>query len=499
MVETKNYTVHLLINNEEVRADKYTEIRDPGRLTEVVGTVALGNANHVERAVQAAHKAFPSWRQVSFEKRSELLLKAADLLEEKAEFLVPLMARETGILLSKCKGEIPAAAEVIRSTVHKARAFLEPEIHENDHNWISIEKVPLGVIAALPAWNVPIAIAMSKVAPILITGNTVVVKPSPNASIALSIILKEMAELFPPGVINIIHGGAEVGSALTSHPLVRKISLTGGGSTASQIMRSAADSLKRVHFELGGNDPAIILDDANLQEVIPKVAEGAFSRSGQVCVAMKRIYIPEKLYKDACDLFVHYVNQFKIGYELDANATFGPVNNKNQYYYVKELIEQSKQGGAKVLELGEKLEPENWENGYYISPTVVLDPDPDMDVVTREQFGPVVPLVCYRTIEEVIYLANNTEYGLGSTVWTTDTERGLSIARQIEAGMTGINGTIDSPLGFLHVPFGGVKQSGIGWERGEAGLREFVDYHGITHHKTINLTAKKSSLTAGQK
>lgn len=477
------YRIDLLINNEDVTTANYTEVRDPGRLTEAVGTVAQGNAELVDKAVQAAHQAFLSWRNVSLEERSALLLKAADVLQQEAAILAPLLTRESGMILSNYRMEIPAAAEAIRTTVELAEAFFKPEQMRDEKTWVSVEKRSLGVIAALTPWNVPMTITMNKLAPVLVTGNTIVVKPSPFSCMAVTLALKKMAALFPPGVINVVHGEADVGIALTTHPLVRKITLTGGGRTATAVMKSAADSLKRVHFELGGNDPAIVLDDANLEKVIPKIAEGSFVRSGQVCVATKRVYIPKNLYQDACDLFIGHVQAYTIGHGLNPDASFGPVNNHGQYQFVKDLIARTKNSKAEVRELGTKLEPDNWENGYYLHPTVVINADAQQEVVVCEQFGPVIPLVSYDTEEEVIQLANNTEYGLGSSIWTSDEERGLRAARQIEAGMTGINGRVHSSLGQKYVPFGGVKQSGMGWEKAEAGLMEFVNYHGITLHK----------------
>jgi acyl-CoA reductase-like NAD-dependent aldehyde dehydrogenase len=292
-----------------------------------------------------------------------------------------------------------------------------------------------------------------------------------------------MSKLFPPGVINVIHGGLDVGEALTTHPLVRKISLTGGDKTAKAIMKSAADSLKRLHFELGGNDPAIILDDANLEEAVPGIIDLAFNRSGQVCVATKRVYIPEKLFDQATELFIKHMDQFTIGHGLNEKTTFGPVNNKMQYDYVKGLIERAKEQ-SKVVEVGQKLEPEDWDNGYYIQPAIVINARPGSEIVQVEQFGPILPLVSYSNEEDLLEYVNGTEYGLGSSVWTSDYERGLAFARKVEAGTTGINGGIDSPLGFNIVPFGGVKQSGFGWERGKAGLNEYVNFHGITYHKS---------------
>ena len=482
MVKIMSRFINLLINNQDIETNYYSKVLDPGHLSETVGYVAQGNREHVDSAVNAAHQAFLTWRDMSLSERSQLLLEAADVLQSKIEEYAVLLTKEAGMLLSASIGEMHASVHVIRETVELAQEFLQAKQVEDGETWISIEKVPMGVIAALVPWNVPMAIAISKVAPILISGNTVVIKPSPHAAIGVSLALKEIAAILPPGVMNVIHGDMEVGKALTNHSLIRKITLTGGGETAKSVMISAAQSLKKVHFELGGNDPAIVLEDANLAKVMPKIADLVFRRSGQVCVATKRIYVPQAIYKEASSIFLEYVNQYKIGHGLNSHSTFGPVNNKQQFLFVKELIEKAKKY-SDVYELGEKLEPDNWDNGYYIHPTVALNVKAEEEIVLCEQFGPVIPLISYQSEREVIHLANNTEYGLGSSIWTEDFKRGLQLARKLETGMTGINGSIDSPLGMRHVPFGGVKQSGIGWERGTSSLKEFVDYHSITYHK----------------
>ncbi len=470
------------INNQDIASMNYKEVRDPGRLTDVVGVVAQASEKEVDLAIKIANESFLSWKDMKVEARSKLLLKAVECLESKIEHFAILLTRESGMLLSLSTREIQSAIDVIKETVKVAEDFFIPERTQDDKTWIKIKKVPLGVIAALIPWNAPVSAAINKVAPIILTGNTVVVKPSPYAPMAVSLILKEIARLLPAGVINVVNGDVKVGQLMTAHPLVRKISLTGGNETAIQVMRSAADSLKRVHFELGGNDPAIILEDANLYEVIPQIVESAFRRSGQVCVATKRVYIPENMYSQACGLFIDYVSQFKVGYGLNENVTFGPVNNHEQFQYVKGIIERAK-AYSTVKELGAKLEPENWENGYYILPAIAMDVKEHQEIVSCEQFGPIVPLIAYKEEAEAILMANNSEYGLGSTVWTSDFDKGLRIANQLESGMTGINGSIVTNLGMRRVPFGGVKQSGIGWERGEFGLEEFINYHVITYHK----------------
>lgn len=480
--QTTIQQIDLWINNQDVHTEHYKEVVDPGRLTDIVGKIAQGNAAHVDKAVKSAHAAFLSWRDLTPTQRIEVVLQAAEQIGKNAEQYGRLLTRETGMLLEACTRDVMMSVMAARGTAKLAEGFFEPQYAEDEYTKISIEKVPLGVVAAITPWNVPMGITMGKIAPIILAGNTVVLKPSPNASLAVTFAFKEMAKKLPAGVINIVHGEIEVGEALTSHPLVRKITLTGGERTAVNIMKSAADTLKRVHFELGGNDPAILLNDVNLEDSLAKLTELTFRRSGQVCVATKRIYIHESQYEEACAIFMKHVDQYKVGHGLNPQSTFGPVNNKQQYDYVNGLIERAQQY-ARVTSLGTKLEPENWTNGYYIQPTVVTHVDNAAEIVQCEQFGPVVPLISYKTEDEVLRMVNDTEYGLGSSIWTSDYERGMRIAKKIEAGCTGINGSIDSPLGMGVVPFGGVKKSGIGWERGMAGLQEFVNYHSITYHK----------------
>lgn len=475
------WKVDLWINGADVPTKNYQEVIDPGRLTEVVGMVAQASANDVDQAVKAAHQAFNNWRKVDVEERCQLLLKALDILEKNSEKYATLLTRETGALYSGSIREIGMAKNTVLRNVEIVKDFLQVQKMEDEHSILHIEKVPIGVVAALIPWNIPIAGALIKVAPIILTGNTIVLKPSPTGALASTLLLKEISKLFPPGVINVVNGDSVVGEALTTHPLVRKITLTGGAKTAKQIMKSAAGSLKRLHFELGGNDAAIILDDADLKKTIQQITALSLIRTGQVCVAAKRIFVPKKMYKDASDLFIEYMNQYKVGYGLNENATLGPVNNKRQYDFVNSLILESK-SVAEVMELGTKLEPEQWDNGYYIRPTLVLHAKPEHSVVAQEQFGPVIPLLAYELEEEMLEIVNDTNYGLGSTVWTSDLERGLAIGRQIEAGMTGINGGVDCSLS-QHSPLGGVKESGIGWERGEYGLSEYINYHSYAIHK----------------
>lgn len=474
--------VNLWINNEEISTTQYMDVYDPGRLTERVGQVAQGTSTHVDQAVKVAHEAFRSWRKTPLSDRISLINKAADLLEDLVDQLSVITSKENGMLISRSKGEIRGASRGMRNLAELAHSLDDVKELEDKTGGLRITKKPLGVIGGIIPWNAPFTLAMQKLAPALLTGNTIVFKPSPFASMGITIALQKLAQLFPPGVINVVLGDGEVGEALTTHPLVRKISFTGGGETAKRIMKSVADSLKRVHFELGGNDPALILDDAPLDVVIPKIVEGALGRSGQYCYAIKRVYVPEKFYDQAFELACQCVNTYKIGHQLDERATMGPINNKQQFDRLKVLIQRTIDSGAHVKELGIKLHPEEWENGYYLRPVVAGYIQKDAEIVTCEQFGPIIPLIAYRTETELIEMANETEYGLGSTVWSSDLDHAFQVARQVEAGMTFINMCHPTPLAHKYMPFGGIKQSGIGWENSEAVFDEYLTYHSINYH-----------------
>ena len=478
----------MLIGNRDVASPATFEVRDPGRLTELVGVVSSGTAADVDAAVNAAHQAFLAWRELSVQERLACLTAAADALEKEAPALAELLVREQGMLMRDTLRDVNNGIKSLREMSDLAEAFLAPEVFEDGEALVRVEKAPRGVVAAIVPWNAPMGLTMGKVGPALATGNTLVIKPSAFAPLAVSQALKIISAFFPPGVINVVHGEAEVGAALTHHRLVRAVSFTGGTKTGKAVMAAAAESVKNVSLELGGNDPAIVLDDADPALIVPELLKGVFPRSGQVCYAIKRIYVPKRNAQAFFDAFCEAVDRFKVGHGLDPNTTFAPMNNRGQFDIVRGLIERSKQAGATVRELGTKLEPDNWDNGYYVLPTVVMGLPPDAELVVSEQFGPVIPLVTYDTEEEAVQLANDTEYGLASSIWTSNHERGLRLSHRLEAGVTFINSHARTGLGERHMPFGGVKQSGIGRVRTAVGLAEYVEYHAISLNKS---TCKK--------
>ncbi len=475
--------IDLLIDQQDVPTSTYEEIRDPGRLDDVVALLAQASADQVDQAVQCAHAAFAGWRHTPLAERMRLLREAAAQMEQQADEVVPWMARESGMLLPINRGEIGMAANIVRDNAELAEAFLQPRQVQDATSWVSVEKRPYGVVAAIVSWNAPVILTMRKLAPALACGNTIVVKPSPSAPVGISMLLRKMAALFPPGVINVVHGGAAAGRALTTHPLVRKVSFTGGGKVATSIMKDAAESIKDVQFELGGNDPALVLDDVNVADAVPKIVGGAFRRTGQFCFAVKRVYVPESLYGAFFEAMRLEVDKFRVGHPLTPGVTMGPMNNRAQHDYVQGLVERTRGAGARVHTLGRRMEEDAALQGYYLLPALVEQADPHLEVVTSEQFGPILPVVPYRDVAQALQWANEGELGLGSSVWSTDGNRAVEIARAIEAGMTFINQAGTSRLGQKNIPFGGVKQSGIGRESSEVGLAEYVEYHGINLHR----------------
>ncbi|WP_091053055.1 aldehyde dehydrogenase family protein [Nocardioides sp. YR527] len=460
----------------------YRDHQDPGRLDSVASRIAVGTAADVDAAVQRAHRAFQQWRDVSPAERAAALMKAAEVVQASAEELAPLLVREHGGVLWEAQTDFMLGTGVLQHTASLVEEFFTPTTYDDEQSYISVERVPRGVVGAIVPWNMPVVLTMMKLAPALATGNTLVLKPSPFAAAALTMLLERMSAVLPEGVINVVHGDTEVGEALTSHPLVRKVGFTGGTSTAKHVMTSAAGTIKNITLELGGNDPAVVLDDADLNLTLDRMLPGIYTRTGQICFAVKRVYVPRSSYDTFVDALCDRVSGYKVGHGLDPEASFGPLNNKAQFDRVQELIRAARDSSSKVIELGTKLEPDNWDNGYYVLPHVVRDVEHDALITSCEQFGPIIPVVAYDSEEQALAWANDSEYGLGSSVWTSDPERGLALARKIEAGSTFINTHSFESLD-LRMPFGGVKQSGIGREFGTAGMAEYVEEHSIRHLK----------------
>ena len=476
-------TFGMLIGSEVVDRQDYHTIYDPACLDNIVGRVALGSVDDANETVEKSFEGFHAFSAFDFEKRAEMVGAIVDVLEQEQETITNILVREQGMLPFFIQREIQECIHIMRHTIDIAKDYLSPQVHEDEETRAIIYKKPFGVILAIVPWNAPMVLTLSKVVPALLAGNSVVVKPSINAPLGISYLMHKVATLFPKGTISVIYGGKGVSNALTAHHKVRKISFTGGNVVATQIMKSAADSVKGVHFELGGNDPAIVLEDIDIKAVVESLKGSIFGRSGQFCFATKRVYVQRGIYQTFVQTLCEVADAYQVGHPLNPKTSFGPVNNQAQYEYIHHLIKRSKEQGATVYEQGKRLEPELWDKGYYIHPTIVADVDNSFDVVRLEQFGPIIPIIPFDSDDEVIALANDSEMGLSASVWSGDQQRATAIANGLECGRVYINNHRAVGIGKHTMPFGGVKQSGIGWEHGVYGLYEFIQYHSVNGYK----------------
>lgn len=421
----------------------------------------------LEAAVASAERAYHHWRADEEARRSAMLC-AADILEKNLAHLGHLLTREQGKPLSDAVGEIQVAAAWLR---YYAGLELTSEIIRDDETArVEVLRQPLGPVAAITPWNVPVALAFWKIAPALLAGNTVVLKPSPFTPLTTLKVGELLASVLPAGVLNVISGRDPLGAKLTAHPGIRKITFTGSTETGRHVAAAAAADLKRFTLELGGNDPAIVLDDADPEEVAAGIFISAMANAGQVCVAVKRVYVPWSMHDDVVDALVHQASGMVMGNGLEPGVRMGPVNNRPQLQRVSGLVDSAIAAGAKPVVGGARSEGP----GYFYSPTVLTGADDSMSIVAEEQFGPALPIVAYDDLDQVIAQANSSHFGLGSSVWTSDPDRGYSVGRRLEAGTTWVNA---HSLLLPEHPFGGVKWSGIGLENGPWGLHEFTDVH----------------------
>ena len=421
-------------------------------------------AEQLNQAVEAAQAAYPAWKARDIRERQDLLRQAADLLETHAAELARLFTREQGRPTPGALAEVGIAIAWLR-----AYAQMSPPVHvvdKGDGQWVETRYVPLGVVGAISPWNFPINLAIWKIAPALLAGNTIVVKPSPYTPLCLLKIGELLGQIFPAGVLNVISGDDELGPRMTAHPGFAKISFTGSTATGKKVLEAAARDLKRVTLELGGNDAAIVLPDVNVDEVAARIFYGAFFNSAQICIATKRLYIHEAIYERLRDKLLEIARATKVGDGAEQDTHLGPIQNLRQFERVRALLKDAKAHGLTLLE-GATVPNE----GYFIPVTLIDNPPDDSRVVREEAFGPVLPLLKFNNVDEAVARANDSEYGLAGAVWATDIELAKSVARRLETGTVWINQNL---LLRPDVPFAGHKQSGFGVENGIEGLLEYM-------------------------
>lgn len=487
-MQTEPITIHAIINGEKVPTEKQAPRENPTHPDEIVGYAPLNTKEETVLAIDAAYDALKGWAWTDVDERIERMERAIQKLKDATPEIATLLSREHGKALYDSKGEIAISIMWMEFACKNVKKVVAPQEKEHENGRTIITFDPVGVVSAISPWNYPISLSTIKIAPALLTGNTMVVKPSPFAPLAVSKVVEIIAEEFPPGVLNLVHGDAEVGVELTSNPKVAKIAFTGGTKTAKSIMKAASETIKKMTLELGGNDAAIVLEDfdVNDEKAMRRMVISNFLTAGQICMIAKRIYVHRSIYDAFVEKYIEAANKWiRVGDPFHPDVTVGPVNNKNQVKYVKSLVEDAKSKGAKVIPLGEILNPELMDNGYFLQPTLVLGADFHDPIVVEEQFGPTVPILPFDDEEQVIELHNESIYGLTSSVWGEE-EHAIKVARCIEAGTTMINTAAVQGLD-VRFPFGGVKQSGVGREYGEEGLKSYVETHVINIPKTLEL------------
>ena len=458
----------LLIDGALVDGDSTMEVLNPATET-VLATCPRASKAQLDQAVAAAKAAFPAWAARPIEERRAALLAMADAIQAAAPDLGRILTQEQGKPLQDAMGEVFGAAAFFR--YFASLDVPTKVIDDSPDRKVELRRRPLGVIGAIVPWNFPLILMAFKVPAALLAGNTVVLKPAGTTPLSTLKIAELVKDLLPAGVLNVIADANDLGGELTKHPDVRKISFTGSTETGKRVMAGAAEALKRITLELGGNDAGIVLGDVDPAATAPKIFGAAFQNSGQVCIAMKRVYIHESVYDAMCDELAKLAEAAVVGDGLEQGTQFGPLQNKAQYEKVLGYIEDGRRDG-KIIAGGAAMEGK----GYFIRPTIVRDIADGSPLVDEEQFGPVLPLIKFSDPEDALKRANASEVGLGGSIWSSDLDKAYELATRMDTGTVWINKHADLAP---NVPFGGAKMSGIGTELGEAGLAEFTQAHVI--------------------
>jgi acyl-CoA reductase-like NAD-dependent aldehyde dehydrogenase len=461
----------MTIAGEPVAAEATFGVRNPAT-GEVFAHAPECSRQQLDAAFDAAAKAARDWK-VDESLRRAVIQKAAEILMGSGAELAPVLTAEQGKPLSD------ATMEVIGSGVwsqYFANLEVPPQvIQDDDGAHVEVVRRPLGVVAAITPWNYPLLLSFWKIAPALLAGNTLVLKPSPFTPLTTLKCGELLREVFPPGVVNIVSGSDQLGAWMTSHPVPRKISFTGSVETGKKVNMAAAPDLKRVTLELGGNDPAIVLDDADPKTVAEAIFHGAFMNNGQVCSAVKRVYVPESIYDDVVEGLAERARTIKVGEGNEEDVKLGPINNEPQYERVKELVADALSRGATAVTGGKAMD----RPGYFFEPTILAGLSDGTRIVDEEQFGPALPVISYRDVADAVDRANATNFGLSGSVWGADTDRAAEVAEQLECGTAWVNTHLALAP---HQPFGGFKWSGLGVENGPWGLAEFSELQ-VVHRK----------------
>jgi aldehyde dehydrogenase (NAD+) len=484
----------LFINGEWVESSTGETFDDINPATlELIGKIHKASEEDVQRAVDGAQEAFDSWSSTPAPRRAKILFRAARMLEERKEELARLMTIEMGKVLKESRGDVQEAIDITYYAAGEGRRLLgETTPSELPDKFCMTVRRPIGVVGLITPWNFPIAIPAWKIMPALISGNTLVLKPASDTPIMSIELVKILAEAgLPEGVLNLVMGeGSNVGSALVHNKKIRAVSFTGSLETGKWILGEASKDMKRVSLELGGKNPIIVMDDADLNLAIDGVLWGAFGTTGQRCTAASRVIVHEKILPVFQKKLVERTRELKLGSGLDDNTDVGPVINSSQLQKIAKYVEIGKNEGARLVLGGKIAKP---LPGYFFEPTIFTEVTPEMRIAQEEIFGPVVSLLSAGTLDEAIDIANSVEYGLSSSIYTENMKTAFKAVEKIEAGITYINA---STIGAeIHLPFGGVKATGNGTrEAGTTAIEEFteiktvyIDYSGKLQKAQIDI------------
>ena len=459
----------LIINGENVATKDYFDVINPADKS-VVARCPKATVNQLNTAVTAAKTAFPAWSALTYAERRDKLMQLADALEAKSEAFITLLTKEQGKPIHGFADlgsgfELGLTLAWIRSTASMELAAETVQDNETAH--VEIHRKPLGVVGSITPWNFPLLIGIWHMIPALITGNTVVIKPSEMTPLTTLYFGEIAKDILPKGVLNVVAGDSDIGAAMSSHKDIDKIIFTGSTPTGKAIMKSAAENLKRLTLELGGNDAGIVLADADIEAIAGKIFATSFINNGQTCAALKRLYVHESVHDQLCEAMTNIAISMKNGNGLNEDTDFGPLQNEKQLDIVKALAQDAKERGANFLCGGETVN----DKGYFYPITLVSNIQDGARLVDEEQFGPILPIIKFNNVEEAIASANRLSVGLGGSVWSTDLEKAKSIASRLECGTVWIN---NHAMLQPDAPFGGVKESGFGVAFGEDGLKEFT-------------------------